>query len=884
MHRSLLTLLLLVSIVAVSVGSLTWLCRRSPDVNFLPRYRGAEWIQFPIPPDLQARPRYELSATFSRTFSLRQVPKSAPFTMRAFRRVELSINGQAVRLETSQRDNWKRPITGDVAAYLQAGENRIEVVVTHDAARPALWLKLALSEGSVVTDRRWQVSIAGLLPVAAPLASDPLSGGRLHIGQDTSRETAELPKGRDATHPSVVPRPEQSLPALVASLPQLAIFASIAVAVVGAAYFAGRRRARDKRRSPELTNEHAALLAGVVAILWGAMAWNNHGWLHPMSGPDSLDHLQYIQLILANGSLPLPGDGIQTHQPPLFYLLAAGMLRLAGATAPAEAMHLIRLLTVACGIAHVLLVFASLRLLFPERPSCQIVGLVLAAFLPVHLFVFQYATNETLTAALASGTIYLALRILKRESPSLGLFAVLGAVLGAALLTKITALVVAAVVVAVLAARGIMEFRSNARAWTQSIVVMVAAAVLVCGWHYARMTARYGTPLVRYVDLREGGGGTWYDPGSHTAEYFWRFGRSLVVPFFAGFDSFGDAVYSTMWGDGRYGGSGYLYVRVPWNYQLMAAGYLLALVPSLLIALGAVYATIELIRRPDAARLLVLGLAYTMAVALVYENLRHPYLITAKAWYGLLAAVPLCACGAIGFDWIGRWSPWLRAFLCVLVGTWAINAYASFWILGGRSATFEALGFQSAQSGQRARAQSFFERAVAADPRNVYARAGLAGSLSAAGRFNEAEEQLRAALEFAPDFAMAHATLAHVLTAMNRPKEAVEHYRRALAAEPDDAAVANNLAWLLATHHDPTVRNGAEAVRLAEQVCRLHELRGAAALDTLAAAYAEAGRFDEAVRTTQRAIAVARSAGQHRILRELGEALADYRAGKPRRE
>ena len=71
----------------------------------------------------------------------------------------------------------------------------------------------------------------------------------------------------------------------------------------------------------------------------------------------------------------------------------------------------------------------------------------------------------------------------------------------------------------------------------------------------------------------------------------------------------------------------------------------------------------------------------------------------------------------------------------------------------------------------------------------------------------------------------------------------------------------NNLAWLLAAHPSDALRNGAEAVRLAERACELSEHREPVMLGTLAAAYAEAGRFGDAVKTAEKARDLAAATG-----------------------
>ena len=101
---------------------------------------------------------------------------------------------------------------------------------------------------------------------------------------------------------------------------------------------------------------------------------------------------------------------------------------------------------------------------------------------------------------------------------------------------------------------------------------------------------------------------------------------------------------------------------------------------------------------------------------------------------------------------------------------------------------------------------------------------------------------------------VAHAGLAAALVGQGKFSEAIEHYRAALRLDPGDVDVLGELAWILATNPDAQWRDGAEAVRLAERACALSENRDADALDTLAVAYAEAGRFDDAVRAAHQAL------------------------------
>jgi hypothetical protein len=94
----------------------------------------------------------------------------------------------------------------------------------------------------------------------------------------------------------------------------------------------------------------------------------------------------------------------------------------------------------------------------------------------------------------------------------------------------------------------------------------------------------------------------------------------------------------------------------------------------------------------------------------------------------------------------------------------------------------------------------------------------------------------------------------------------------------------NNLAWLLATAPDDQVRDGSRAVELAERACQLTGWKHPVLMGTLAAAYAEAGRFDDAVKMAERARSEAEAQKLEPVAARNTELLELYRQGKPYRE
>ena len=149
---------------------------------------------------------------------------------------------------------------------------------------------------------------------------------------------------------------------------------------------------------------------------------------------------------------------------------------------------------------------------------------------------------------------------------------------------------------------------------------------------------------------------------------------------------------------------------------------------------------------------------------------------------------------------------------------------------------------------------------------------------------DEAASHFAAALVERPDFAEAHRRLAQALSQQHKSKEAIFHYHEALRLKPDFAGALNELAWILATAPDSGLRSGTEAVQLAKRACELAQNQQAAFLTTLSAAYAETGRFSDAIATAQTAGKLAKTAGQKKIAAQDGELLKLYQAGCPFRE
>ena len=160
----------------------------------------------------------------------------------------------------------------------------------------------------------------------------------------------------------------------------------------------------------------------------------------------------------------------------------------------------------------------------------------------------------------------------------------------------------------------------------------------------------------------------------------------------------------------------------------------------------------------------------------------------------------------------------------------------------------------------------------------------LGEELAAQGKWEEAIARYEQAIALKPDQPQIHQSLGLALSRRGQFAQAAAHFRRALEIEPGLMTALNNLAWLLATCGDAAIRDGARAVELAENANQLARGQDAGILDTLAAAYAEAGRFSDAVPTAQQAIELAKATGQSEPAQRIQARRQLYQAGRPYRE
>lgn len=295
------------------------------------------------------------------------------------------------------------------------------------------------------------------------------------------------------------------------------------------------------------------------------------------------------------------------------------------------------------------------------------------------------------------------------------------------------------------------------------------------------------------------------------------------------------------------------------------------------------------------------GLLAVITAAVVLFGRRRRYLLVGWLWYvGTL--VPVSGIVQVGAQGMAD-----RFTYVPLIGVFIMLAFGLDDFLKRRSRRASVIGWSCAalvvlvladmtwwQVRVWRDSQTLFGHAVEVMPDNVFAHTELAAERINANDLTSAEYHAREALRIDPSKVVARHHLALILIRTGHPIEALTHLRvviqvaknrpnvpRGLASWPN---TANDLAWSLATHPDAASRDGKTAVELAELATKSISPEQPAYLDTLAAAYAEAGRFDDAVATAERALELAQQDGLDSLAADVARRLASFQNGKPWRE
>ena len=311
------------------------------------------------------------------------------------------------------------------------------------------------------------------------------------------------------------------------------------------------------------------------------------------------------------------------------------------------------------------------------------------------------------------------------------------------------------------------------------------------------------------------------------------------------------------------------------------------------------------------------------AAAFVFRK-KAPYFVTGWLWY-LVMLVPVI--GLVQVGWQGHadrytYLPQIGLYIAV---TWAVTDFtrtwrfqrmalglatvivvgalswrcclqASYWrdsetlfthalaVTRNNDVAMNNLGIIFLEKGQLDDAISNLQAAIDVRPENAPAHDNLAKALLRKGQVVEAMVHYRKFLEIEPENVEARNTLGTALIQQGHVKEAIDQWQDALAIQPENGNAASNLAWVFATCPEDSIRDGSRAAELGEKALRISGGKIPMIYKVLAAAYAESGRFADAIETAQRGAELATNQGNPALAAELESNIALYRSGRPLRD
>lgn len=279
---------------------------------------------------------------------------------------------------------------------------------------------------------------------------------------------------------------------------------------------------------------------------------------------------------------------------------------------------------------------------------------------------------------------------------------------------------------------------------------------------------------------------------------------------------------------------------------------------------------------------LVLLLVCCMAV--LWRRTR-PYLLSGWLWY-LVTLAPV-----LGIIQFGRQARADRYTYVPLVGifwivAWGLSEWSACLQTRGQTAlrwgiclwTISLAALCAWQVTFWRGDRELFTHALAVGGDNAFVRYCLGSAYLLNNQLPSANEQLRRALELQPAYDDAQRNLAIVLESQG-DREALDHYRSLWQRHPQQLQAILDLARCEATHPDLMARRPHDAIRLAESAAVGTQLQNVRVLEILAAAYASAGRFADAVATANRASTLARAQGNEQLASQIARHRELYEAG-----
>jgi hypothetical protein len=646
---------LLLGLALVGAAAGLWLAAllRDPDVKLLLGEGGARWIRRSWDEGPKFRGAEYFTAVFRTRFQVVDPPERAILEVRPFRQVLVFLDGREIGRSSADLRTWKEGSSFDLAPYLGPGEHELSLSVVNLTGPP---LVLAYSEAlGIRTGDGWE--------------------GR-------GPREAEWAPAVDADHPQAntvgrrLPRADR---ALLACLPVL-LPLFLAVVAGTLVYGEGGSRAARLRRLAPSANGVRWLVLGA----WAALAANNVHALPYNVGYDVDAHLQYIEFIVRKGGLPFADQGWQMFQAPLFHQVSSPLyVLLREWLSPTEAALGLRVIPLLCGALQVECCHRVVRQLHPGREDLQALGTALGGLLPISVYLSQNLSNEPLLGLLGSGVILVSLGLLRdpaRFRPRS--FLLLGVLLGLAGLTKASALLLLPALVCLVGHAAWLHFpspREALRRAASALALILAVALPLCGWYYARNWWVLGAPVVGGWDPSRGYV-WWQEPGYRTLGQFLTFGAALSYPVYSAVHGFWDGFYSTLWLDGYVGSTVEFGLWPLWNFDYLLASAWLSLLPTAALALGVAAILARPLRSARSGELFALLWLATMVLAMLLLALRVSSFSTIKASYTLAGLTCYALIGTRGFEVLIR-GPLSRALVFGGMACWSLAVVLAYFVV-----------------------------------------------------------------------------------------------------------------------------------------------------------------------------------------------------------
>jgi len=266
---------------------------------------------------------------------------------------------------------------------------------------------------------------------------------------------------------------------------------------------------------------------------------------------------------------------------------------------------------------------------------------------------------------------------------------------------------------------------------------------------------------------------------------------------------------------------------------------------------------------------------------------KRPYLVVGWLWY-VCMLIPVIGIVQVGLQGHADRYTYLPQIGLYLGVTWWISELLSRWRNGPAALATTAIviiasltGASRVQASYWKDSERLWQQTIENTSNNHVAHAHLADLLLRQGRINDAISHCQEAVRIQPNDTDAQNNLGLALLQLGDEADAAIHFERSLASNPNNLNARCNLAWVLATSPDPSRRNGERAVELAGSVAQGPGRGNPTVLRTLAVAYAETGRFSDAIETAQQAIAIAKATGNDGLAADLERNIAAYRMNQP---